>query len=500
MPHRTRREKRNLTGRSTVKSLGKAIFERRRPEEQFRLVVEHSPSGMLMVDQAGTIRLVNTQLEKEFGYSRQELLGQPVELLIPKRFRPQHPTHRANFFAAPSLRAMGAGRELFGARKDGSEMPIEIGLNPVTGREGTYVLASIIDITERKRAEDALRESEERFRLMADSAPVMIWVSGPDKRCTYFNKGWLEFTGRPIEREMGDGWAENVHPDDQARCLEIYSAAFDARKGFDMECRLRRADGEYRWIWDIGVPRLGPSGHFAGYIGSCLDITDRKRTESSLREISGRLIRAQEEERGRIARELHDDVNQRLALVAIELEQLEQQAPSSAAQFGNRTHHLLENIRAVSAELHTLSHELHPSKLALVGLATATRSFCAEIAHRLHLRIDCACRDVPCDLPKDIALCLYRVVQEAVRNVVKHSGVRDATVEISGSPSLITVSVSDAGAGFDPDSTDTQAGLGLVSMRERVHLVGGELSIRSQASQGTRIEVRVPLAPSGSAS
>jgi PAS domain S-box-containing protein len=125
---------------------------------------------------------------------------------------------------------------------------------------------------------ERLRESEERFRNMADTAPVMIWVSGPDKLCTFFNQGWLRFTGRTMEREMGSGWAEGVHPDDFDRCVGIYSASFDARRRFQMEYRLRRADGEYRWILDDGVPRFESSGAFLGYIGSCIDITDIKRS------------------------------------------------------------------------------------------------------------------------------------------------------------------------------------------------------------------------------
>jgi PAS domain S-box-containing protein len=143
----------------------------------------------------------------------------------------------------------------------------------------------------RKRAEGARRESEGRFRLMADTAPVLVWMSGPDKLCTYFNKHWLDFTGRPLESEMGDGWSKGVHPDDVRRCLTIYTEAFDARQEFRMEYRLRRFDGEYRWLLDAGVPRFGSDGTFEGYIGSCIDITDQKRVEGALRESEAGLRR-----------------------------------------------------------------------------------------------------------------------------------------------------------------------------------------------------------------
>ncbi len=139
-----------------------------------------------------------------------------------------------------------------------------------------------VNALERQRAEGMLRESEARFRQMADATPVMIWMSGPDKGCTYLNEGWLDFTGRTMEQELGDGWAEGVHPDDLQRCLDTYVQAFDAREKFSMEYRLRRHDGEYRWIWDIGVPRFVPGGSFEGYIGSCIDTTERRRMEEQL--------------------------------------------------------------------------------------------------------------------------------------------------------------------------------------------------------------------------
>lgn len=135
------------------------------------------------------------------------------------------------------------------------------------------------EVVERRQAEQALRESEARFRNMADTAPVMVWASGPDKLCTFFNKGWLVFTGRTMEQELGNGWAEGVHPDDLDRCFETYSSSFDARQNFQMEYRLLRADGEYRFVLDRGVPRVAPDGSFVGYIGSCIDITDAKRAQ-----------------------------------------------------------------------------------------------------------------------------------------------------------------------------------------------------------------------------
>ena len=180
-----------------------------------------------------------------------------------------------------------------------------------------------MDISERKYAEQALRESEERFRNMADTAPVMIWVSGPDKLCTFFNKAWLAFTGRTMEQECGNGWAEGVHPEDLNRCFANYRASFDAREPFQIEYRLRRGDGQYRWVLDNGVPRFESGGIFAGYIGSCIDITDVKRAEQEL--VLNQALRESEEKYHGIVETMtegvwildHDDrttfVNQQMA-------------------------------------------------------------------------------------------------------------------------------------------------------------------------------------------
>jgi PAS domain S-box-containing protein len=355
------------------------------------------------------------------------------------------------------------------------------------------IIALLLQRVKRKRAEKSLRESEQRFRLVANSAPVMIWMSGPDKLCTFFNEGWLDFTGRPLEEELGNGWASGVHPKDLERCLEVYSRAFDARDNFEMEYRLRRHDGQYRWVNDVGVPRFGAEGSFQGFIGSAIDVTDRKRSEEALLDMSGHLIKAHEEERARIARELHDDLSQRMALLHIGLDEFEQEIHGLSANARLRLHDIAEIATEVSSDIHELSHELHPSKLDSLGLVTAVAGFCREISRQHGLHIQLVHHHVDNAISKEVTLCLFRIVQEALRNVVKHSGSREAEVELSGHNDHIDLCVSDTGAGFDPKNPNGFAGIGLISMRERIRLVGGNLSVESEPSHGTRIRVRVPL-------
>jgi PAS domain S-box-containing protein len=170
-------------------------------------------------------------------------------------------------------------------RKDGALRWLGLAGNFELALDGapTRMIGVLADITERHEAEERLRASEEQFRIVADTAPVMIWSSGTDTLCTFFNKPWLDFTGRTMEQEVGNGWTEGVHPDDYGRCLEIYVASFEALEPFQMEYRLRRYDGVYRWIMDNGIPRFSPNGDFLGYIGSCIDINERKEIEEALR-------------------------------------------------------------------------------------------------------------------------------------------------------------------------------------------------------------------------
>ncbi len=351
---------------------------------------------------------------------------------------------------------------------------------------------TIQDITDRKKAEHKLHESEERFRLVANTAPVMIWMSDVGLRFNYFNQPWLEFTGCSTDADLGKCWTELVHPEDLERCLHVSWTAFDLREPFQMEYRVRRHDGQYRWLLDHGVPRFDTDGTFLGYIGSCIDVTGHKLAEDALATVGQRLIEAHEEERTRIARELHDDIIQRLAVLAFELDEWATEGPPSQLLPGH-LRDLQDRIAGIATDTQTLSHRLHSSRLDFLGLTVAARSFCKELSDTAKVEIDFNNTDIPATLPKEVSLCLFRVMQEALQNAVKHSGVLSFKVELIGMPDSVELKIADSGRGFDVQEALKSRGLGLVSMRERLQIVHGELKVESKPGVGTTICARVPL-------
>lgn len=472
------------------------IRERKRAEERFRAMVEGSPTAMLMVSEQGGIAMANPEAEKLFGYQLGELLGQPVEVLVPEPFRSLHPALRAGFHREPRARLMGTGRDLFGLRKDGAKVPVEIGLNPITTAEGRFVLASVIDISERKRA-------EERFRAMVEGAPNAMLMVNESGAITLVNPqteklfGYKreELIGQAIEvlvpqrlRAQHPGLRGGYQRQPQMRAMGVGRDLFGLRK-----------DGTEVPV-EIGLnPLETQDGHFV--LASIIDISERREAElrdkiytEELQLMSQRLLDAQETERRAIARELHDEVGQALTAARMNLQELERQTGSGtlAKQAGDTAGiiaRLLQQVRQISLNL-------HPSVLDDLGLVPAIRWTLRERAGSSGLEITLELQE---GLPRFITLIeisLYRVFQEALSNVLRHSQAKHLAVTLAHSGERLELCLEDDGRGFEPAAAQKHAregtSLGVIGMQERVRLAGGEIMIESVPGRGTVVRVSVP--------
>jgi PAS domain S-box-containing protein len=346
--------------------------------------------------------------------------------------------------------------------------------------------------TERIRSQELRRESDERFRMLADTAPVMIWVSGSDASCTFFNHQWLEFTGRTMDEETGMGWIEGIHADDLHSSLDVYLSSFEARRTFTMEFRLRRADGKYRWMVDTGVPRYTSEGEFAGFIGSCVDISERKQSEQALQDLTARLLMLQDEERQRVAAELHDGLGQSLAII------------KNRAQMGLRNpdnpERLVEQLEEISAtaaasilEVREIAHNLRPYELDRLGLAAAIESMVERVSSSTSINVSANLERVENLLSPEAETSVYRVIQEALSNVIKHSNATAARLEIRLDGKFMTISIQDNGKGIPASATDRDkaGGFGLAGIAARVRGLGGTFEIKSNPEGGTTLTVRL---------
>jgi PAS domain S-box-containing protein len=355
--------------------------------------------------------------------------------------------------------------------------------------EAVLILGLVVNRMKRRRAERAMQESEERFRLLAKNAPVMIWVSDCNNLCSYANDAWLQFAGRTMEEELGSGWTDGVHPDDIDRCRTIYTRASDERECFRMEYRHRRYDGAFRSLLGVGVPRFTSDGAFCGYIGSALDVTDQKVAEGVLSSLSRRLMRAQEQERAIVARELHDDISQQLAMLTMDLDLI--RYARREGESAERLSSAIERAHSIVANVHQLSHRLHPVHLQILGLIPAIQSLQRDFS-RPQREIVFLHRDVQTGIESEIVLCLFRIAQEALTNAVKHSDAAHVWVSLIGEPTGLALTITDDGGGFDAESMFNH-GLGLISMRERLQAIGGMLEIHSAPGSGTLVRATVPV-------
>jgi PAS domain S-box-containing protein len=356
------------------------------------------------------------------------------------------------------------------------------------------------------------QESEERLRSFANDTPALLWALSAEGRSAFVNQSLGDFVGTDGLRSSVE-WQRYLHPDDSQRVTAHMESCFRDRTRFSDEGRIRRADGEYRWILGQGLPRIAPNGEFRGYAGALLDITERKEAEQRLRRLneelalnlrekaaneaeirglSARLINAHEDERRRLSRELHDDLSQQIAALSIGTGNLKRGIPKESIELRAHCDKLQRGLIDVSESVRRMSHELHPSVMQHLGVVGALRGCCRDFQElsgvRVALRIDGDGGDVA----PDVALTVFRIVQESLRNIAKHACIDRAEVVFSRLDAEVRLLVRDEGVGLPPDGS-AKAGLGLVSIRERIRLVNGTIDIVSAPGKGTGLYVRIPI-------
>jgi len=361
---------------------------------------------------------------------------------------------------------------------------------------GIEFVGAVMDVTAAKQVEKMLKESAAYLgeaQRLTHTGSAAWQVAG--RSAVNLSEEWYRIYGFD-PKEGPSAWEkrlERMHPEDRAHWRQITDRAISEKSDYEGEHRILLPDGTLKYTHTVGHPVLNASGDVEQFVCTMMDVTERKVAEAALASVSRRLIEAQEKERTRIARELHDDIGQRVALLTIKLEQLRQSSPDLPDEVRSRIGELKNQTSEIATDVQSMSHELHSSKLEYLGIAAAMRGFCKEFGEQQKVEIEFKIADLPKSLPPDISLCLFRVLQGALQNAVKHSGVRQFDVELRYASDEIHLTVRDSGSGFDVEEAMKTHGLGVVSMRERLKLVDGQLSIDSQPQQGTTVHARVPL-------
>ncbi len=460
-------------------------------EIRFRQVAETVADFLWEIDANGLYTYASPSVEKILGYTSDDLVGKIYfyDLFVPE-VREELRAAALRMFDTKQCFSSFPNPNL---TKDGRIVILETNGSPILNDAGKLMgyRGADKDITVRSRAEIALRESEELNRSFFEQAAVGIAQVGPKGRWLRVNDKLCEILGYSREELMQLTFQDITFGEDLDTQLNFVRRALSGEiKTFSMEKRYIRPDRSLVWAHvTVSYVSTEEPKYFITVVE---DITKRKQAELELHELSERLITAQEKERAWLAKELHDGLSQSLALLAIELDQLGMYPPKKPTQVNVAMKELSTRVKELAEDVHHLSHGLHPSVLETVGLVAALQSFCRELEQKRKLAIHLTARDVP-TLPNKVALCLYRVAQEALQNVVKHSGAKQATVELIVASNKIHMRIADDGKGFDLSYKATSDSIGLVGIRERIGLLHGEVRWETKPGHGTTVQVSVPI-------
>lgn len=492
-------------------------------QQRLNSVVQSAMDAIITVDHDQRILLFNQAAERLFRCRAEEAIGRSISQFIPQRFRQRHQSHLMSFQASSvKARQMGRPGSTKALRADGEEFPIEASISQVTVGEHSLCTVILRDITERLKSENAIREREARFRNMADSAPVMIFITDIGGACTYLNRQWYEFTGQIEETGLRHGWLDQIHEDDRSRLVE--SLGVRNGKGIRrLECRVRGKTGSYEWTLCSILSMVDEQGAECGCMGSIVDITDRKvaeqtlqqwaaelerqvsertaalsRSQERLRALATQLTRTEHQERRRIAGELHDYLAQ--LLVAAHLKLAQDRRPRMTKQEQALRKDLERILDEALSYTRSLVAKLSPPVLYHLGLPPALQ-WLAEQMEEHQLSVETAfdlSSPIP-KLPDDVAAILYQSVRELLFNVVKHADSSQVQIALRITPDRnLVIVVTDQGKGFDPTQLDQAStvtnSFGLFSIHERMEALGGSVHIHSRVGHGTSVTLLCPLA------
>ncbi len=477
-------------------------------QDYCRILIQKSLDIVSVIDRDGVIRFVNPAVQRVLGFSPDDLTGNSLFDLL-------HPgdVGRVKTGLARIADGLESGRpaEFRVRHKDGSWRTLEaIGRNLTDDSAASEIAVDTRDVTQRKHTLRALRQSRKFARHIAESVPdALVVYDLIQGRFVYANRDVLGHQPEQIRNMDRAQFATLVHPADRVALNERLRKLERGREGevFETEYRLKDRDGRWHWISSRDtIFKRTREGTPQQTICAVRDITARKQADSDieaheaelrrsreeLRALAARLLTVAEEERKALSRELHDDLNQRLAIFAIDLETIAS-GLSPAHPLRRELELLRSRLVELTEDVRRMAYQLRPSILDDLGLVPALRSYCEQFKSRERVSVTFTHAGLPERLQPENALCLYRVTQEALRNIAKHARTRRAAVVLSGDNGAVVLTIKDWGAGFDPDGAQRN-GLGIVGMGERVRLAGGSFEVRSRPGHGTEIEVRIPFA------
>lgn len=473
-----------------------ALYDQRRDlEGMFRDVMEFAPDAFILANMDGRIVRINAQAERLFGYAREELIGQPVETLVPESLRPSHVKHRKSYSRDMSAQRMGAGVRC--RRKDGSEFPAEINLSPLQTHQDHLLMAVVRDVSERQRQEDQLREAARYARSLIEATLDPLILIDRNGLITDVNAAAERITGLPREQLIGSEAASKFTQPE--RLLQGFQLVFEQGKVIDYSMAMRHVSGQVTEVLCNASAFCNEQGEVVGVFASARDVTESRRIQEEirasrelLRELAAQSEAVREEERKHIAREVHDELGQVLTALRMDLFLLGLNLGAQSSVVSEKIQSMKGLVDRAIHGVRNVAGNLRPSALD-VGLVAAIEWQCAEFVKHTGTACEFHSTESTVGLDETRSVVVFRMVQESLTNITRYAQASRVDVRMTRDGHSLRLEIRDNGKGFDPVAVAKKKSYGLLGMRERAIALGGELEIISAADQGTLIVVLIPL-------